>query len=108
MEDTVEVDHNFLLERIQQRTVVQTVVAPALQAVAPFPDVAVGDTGFDSSSSWCYGRCERCEIIRIGDRDYAGQIRVIYADENPSDWRSGSWIHRRFSRPDGKRARLHP
>ena len=60
-------DQSFLLERIQQRTVVQTVVAPALQVVVLLPDVAVGDTGFDSSWGWCTPR--RCEVIRIGDRD---------------------------------------
>ena len=49
VEGAVEVGQNFALERMQQRTVEQTVVAPALQGVAPLPDVAVGDTGFDSS-----------------------------------------------------------
>ena len=65
------VDQNFLLESIQH-TVVQTPVAPVLQVDAFFPDVAVGDTGFDCSSTWCTGRCERCEVIRNGDRDDAG------------------------------------
>ena len=41
VEETVKIGQKFLLERIQQRTVVQTVVAPALQVVAPFPDVAL-------------------------------------------------------------------
>ena len=31
----------------------------------------VGDTVFNSSRSWC---TRRCEVIRIGDRDYAGQL----------------------------------
>ena len=72
--------------------------------VALLPDVAVGDTGFDIESS---SFTRRCEIIRIGDRDFARQIRVLYAHgERPNDWRWGSWIPRRFFRPDGKRARL--
>ena len=100
VEDTVEVDQKF------PRIVVQAVVSLALQVVAPHPDVADGDTGFESSWSWCISR--RFKVIRIGDRDNAGRIRVIHANENPSDWKSGSWIHRRFFRPDGKRARLHP
>ena len=42
VEETVDVYQNFLLESIQQRTVVQTVVAPALQVYAPFPDFCRG------------------------------------------------------------------
>ena len=42
---------------------------------------AVGDMGFHTSWSWC---TRHCKVIRIGDRDYAGEIRVIQADENPS------------------------
>ena len=42
---------------------------------------AVGDMGFDTSWSWC---TRHCKVIRFGDRDYAGEIRVIQADENPS------------------------
>ena len=91
VEETVEVDQNFLLERIQERTVVQTVVAPALQVVAPFPDVAVGDTGFDSTSSWCMGRCERCDVFALAIVTMQVKIRVIHVNEDPSDWRSGSW-----------------
>ena len=39
----------------------------------------------------------RCEVLRIGDRDFAGQIRVIQSDENSSAWKSGIWIPRQFS-----------
>ena len=42
------------------------------------------DTGYKRSWSWC---TRRCEVIGIGDREYAGQIRVIHANEDPSDWR---------------------
>ena len=90
VEETVDVDQKILLESIQQRTMVQTDVAPALQVYAPFPDFAVSDTGSDNSSSWSTGRCELCEVVRIADRDYAGRIRVIHAGENSSDWRLGS------------------
>ena len=61
--------------------------------VAPLPDVAIGDTGFNIAS---ISHTRRCEIIRIGDRDFTGQVRVLYAHENPDDWISGSWIPRRF------------
>ena len=71
--------------------------------VALHPGVDVSDTSFDLSPSFS---AHRCEAIRIGDRDFAGQIRVLYANENPNDWRSGRWIPRRFFMPDGKRARL--
>ena len=67
-------------------TVEQTVVAPALQVVAPLPDVAVGDT-VCQLVSWC---TRRFQVIRIGDRDYASQIRVIFGGENPIDWRSAA------------------
>ena len=44
---------------------------------------AVGDMGFDTSWGWC---TRHCKVIRIGERDYAGEIRIIRADENPSAW----------------------
>ena len=40
--------------------------------------VRVGDKGFDS----LWGR--HCEVIRIGDRHYEGEIRVLYVDEDPT------------------------
>ena len=43
-----------------------------------FVQLHVDDTGFDSSWSW---RTRRCEVVRIGDRDYAGQILC-----HPSRW----------------------
>ena len=73
-------------------------VAPAqgVHDVAPAPAVAVGSTGF------------HCEVIRIGDRDFEGQIRVCHADEDSDDWRSGTWIPSQYFRPDRKRARVRP
>ena len=62
------------------------------------------DTGYNSSWSWC---TRRCKVIRIGGRDNAGDLRVTHADENPSDWRSDTWIHRQFFRPDWKHAHFH-
>ena len=50
---------------------------------APLEHFVLCDTGFDSSGSWC---TRRCEVICIGDRDDADQIRVIQADENPNAW----------------------
>ena len=47
------------------------------------------------------------EVVQIGDRDYAGQNRVIQADENPNVWRTGIWILHQCYKPDGKRVRLH-
>ena len=48
--------------------------------------VCAGDTGFDT-------RWERqCEVLRVGDRHYEGQVRVLHAGENPDDFRSGTWI----------------
>ena len=40
------------------------------------------------------------EVVQIGDRDYAGQNRVIQADENPNVWRKGIWIPRQCYKPD--------
>ena len=71
---------------------------------APLVHFVLCDTVFNSSWSW---RIRRCEVVRIGDRDYAGQIRVIQADENPSAWRSGSWVPRQCVKPNGKHVRLH-
>ena len=62
------------------------------------------DTGFNSSWSW---HTRRSEVVRIGDRDDAGQIRVIQADENSSAWQSGIWIPRQFFKPDERHVRLH-
>ena len=59
-----------------------------------------------SKALWSW-RTRRCEVVRIGDHDYAGQIRVIQADENPSAWRSGIWNPRQCFKPDGKHVRLH-
>ena len=47
--------------------------ALALQVVDHFPDVALGDTGFDSSGFLC---TRRCGVIRIGDRGNANKNRV--------------------------------
>ena len=63
---------------------VWTVYEDGLQSMVEYRHMnsvwkAIGDMGFDSSWSWC---TRRCEVIRIGDRDYAGQIRVIQADES--------------------------
>ena len=70
------------------------------------------DTGCNRSWSRCtrsWSRCTRCcEVIRTGERAYAAQIRVIQADENPSAWRSGTWIPSKCFELDGERARLHP
>ena len=95
----------FIAELTTQNTAVISINALArAHDVTPLPDVDVGDTGFDSLWNYC---TRRCEVIRSDDRDFAGQMRDLYAHENPNDWRSGSWIPRRFFRPDGKRARLH-
>ena len=83
-------------------------LAPVVEDIAPAPavtsstPVCVGDTGFDTW--WSH----HCEVIRIGDRHFEGEIRVLYAPENPDDFRSGRWIPTRCFRPDGKRARLDP
>ena len=47
---------------------------------APLENLVLCDTGCNRSWSRCT-RC--CEVVRIGDRDYADQIRVIQVDENP-------------------------
>ena len=46
-------------------------------------NILLCDTGFNFSWSWC---TRRCEVICIGDRDDADQIRVIQVDENPNAW----------------------
>ena len=47
------------------------------------------------------------KVERIGDRDFAGRIRAIQADENPSAWRSTIWmLHQRF-KLDGEQVRFH-
>ena len=75
-------------EQIVAREVTQnTVCAP----------VCVGDTGFNTG--WA---CQ-CEVLRVGDRQYEGQLRVLHAVENPDDFRSGHWIPVHCFRPDGKR-----
>ena len=93
------------------------VPAPAVEYVSPAPavinaaafvalltptPVRVGDTGFDNMS----GR--HCEVMRIGDRAYEGQVRILYAEEDPYLWASGTWIRLCHFRPDGKRARFTP
>ena len=65
---------------------------------------ALCDTGFNSS--WNL-RTRRCEVIRIGDRDYVGQIASSKSMRTPSAWRSGIWIHRQCIKPEGKHVRLH-
>ena len=50
---------------------------------APLEHFELCDTGFNFSWSWC---TRRCEVICIGDRHDADQIRVIQADENPNAW----------------------
>ena len=50
---------------------------------APLEHLVLCDTGCNRSWSKCT-RC--CEVIRIGDRDHADQIRVIQVDENPNAW----------------------
>ena len=61
-----------------------------------------GDTGFDT-------RWERqCEVLRVGDRHYEGQLRVLHAGENPVDFRSGTWTPIRCFKPDGKRVCVPP
>ena len=78
--------------------------APAVEHVAQAPAVdltpTVGDTGFDTSSGRHY------EVMRVGHRAYEGQVRVLYAEEDPYDRASGKWIRRCYFRPDGKRARF--
>ena len=54
-------------------------IAPAPADTSSTP-VYVGDTGFDTSWSL---HCRHCEVFRIGDRDYEGQVRVLHADEDP-------------------------
>ena len=46
---------------------------------APLEHFVLCDTGFNCSWSCC---TRRCEVLRIGDRDYADQIRVIQVDVN--------------------------
>ena len=58
---------------------------------APLVHFVLCDTSFNSSWSWF---TRRCEVISIGDRDHASQIRVIPRDENPNAWQSGTWIPR--------------
>ena len=72
---------------------------------APLKHLVLCDTGCNRSWCWC---TRRCEVIRIGDRDYADQIRVIQVDENSNAWSSGSWIPRHRFRSDGERVRLDP
>ena len=47
------------------------------------------------------------EVLRIGNRDYAGRIRVIQADESPIAWRSGIWMHHHRFKLDGEQVRFH-
>ena len=68
-------------------------IAPAPADTSSTP-VCVGDTGFDTSWS---RHCRHCEVFRIGDRDYEGQVRVLHADEGPHSCASGTWIPSRFS-----------
>ena len=64
------------------------------------PCMCVGDTGFNIVN----GR--HCEVIRICLGYYAGQVRLLHADEDPDNFRSGSWLPLGHFRPVGKRARL--
>ena len=65
--------------------------APAESIDESSTPVCVGDTGFDA----LWGR--HCEVIHIGDRN--GEIRVLYADEDPDDWRSGTNIQSLLQAP---------
>ena len=49
-------------------------IAPAPADTSSTP-VYVGDTDFDTS----WGRhCRQCEVFRIGDRDYEGQVQFFF------------------------------
>jgi len=76
---------------------VQQIVAEETTQNITSSAVCAGDTGFDT-------RWERqCEVLRVGDCHYEGQLRVLHAGENPDDFRSGRWIPTHCYRPDGKR-----
>ena len=62
--------------------------------------LCVGDTGFNIVN----GR--HCEVIRIGFGYYAGQVRLLHADEDPDNFRSSSWLRLGLFRPVDKRARI--
>ena len=69
---------------------------------APLVHFVLCDTGFNCSWSW---RTRRCEVIRIGDRDDAGQVASSMPMRTPVSGDLGIRRHRQFYRPDGKRAR---
>ena len=85
------VDHAALapvVENIAPTTAVTyAALAPVVEQIAPAPavtsstPVCVGDTGFDT---WW---AQHCEVIRTSDRHDEGEIRVLYAHENPDNFR---------------------
>ena len=70
---------------VDQSVDVLLVAAPAPANDVPVPATAfqVGEFGYDVF----HGR--HCETIRIGDGMYRYQIRVLFSDEDPSDWTAG-------------------
>ena len=77
-----------------------TVAREVTQNIVSTP-VCAGDRDF--ATRWA----RQCEVLRVGDRHYEGEIRVLHAGENPDDFRSGTWIPTHCFRPDGKRVCIH-
>ena len=63
--------------------------------------VCVGYTGFETK--WA----RQFEVVRVGNRHYEGEIRVLHAGENRDDFRSGTRIPIHCFRPDGQRVYVH-
>ena len=61
-----------------------------------------GDTGFDISS----GRL--CEVFRVGDRRYEGEMCVLHAGENPDDFTAAGGGKSTIPRPFGVVKRRGP
>ena len=74
---------------------VQQIVAE--ESTQDLPCCCLFDIGFDT---WWE---QQCEVLRVGDRHYEGQLRVLHSHENPDDFRSGVWIPTHCFQPNGKR-----
>ena len=78
----------------------QIVAVETTQDLVATP-VCAGDIGFDTRWE------QQFEVLRVGDRHYEGQLRVLHSHENPDDFKSGVWIPFRCFQPNGK-ARVYP
>ena len=75
---------------------VQQIIAEETTQDLVATPVCAGDIGSDTRWE------QQCEVLRVGDWHYEGQLRVLHSHENSDDFWSGVWIPMHCFQPNGK------